>query len=366
MTTTVSPFYRQQQLSSARLAASSNVSGTYNNGSAGVDAAITTASATLTIDGSAVVNADRVLLFGQTNGYENGVYIASGVGSAVVLTRSDDFQSSQQMEPGYFIPIEAGTELGGAIFGVIAPQVAVVGTDSILFANSAASPDSVTLSNTGLKIYDTNASHLLTIAPGSDLTANRTLTVTTGDAARTVTLSGNPTLSDWFDQSVKVAASPTFADPIVSSTVTIPNSGLHILDSNASHDLVITPGSDLTADRILTITTGDAARTLDISAASVTVSSYGATLVDDSSKLVALTTLGVKRGTTAAYGGGGTSNAFVATGLLSTDIVVAQTLNSTNNVSITQAVPTTDTLTVRYSADPGASSTVSWIAIATA
>ena len=42
------------------------------------------------------------------------------------------------------------------------------------------------------------------------------------------------------------------------------NSGLHILDTNASHDLIITPGSDLTADRILTLTTGDAARTLDL------------------------------------------------------------------------------------------------------
>jgi len=44
--------------------------------------------------------------------------------------------------------------------------------------------------------------------------------------------------------------------------VTIPNTGLHVLDTNATHDLIITPGSDLSADRIFTITTGDAARTL--------------------------------------------------------------------------------------------------------
>jgi len=42
------------------------------------------------------------------------------------------------------------------------------------------------------------------------------------------------------------------------------NSGLHIFDTNASHDLIITPGSDLTADRIFTITTGDAARTITL------------------------------------------------------------------------------------------------------
>ena len=48
------------------------------------------------------------------------------------------------------------------------------------------------------------------------------------------------------------------------STLTLPNAGLHLLDTNASHDLIISPGSDLTADRILTITTGDSARTITL------------------------------------------------------------------------------------------------------
>jgi hypothetical protein len=65
--------------------------------------------------------------------------------------------------------------------------------------------------NTGLQVLDTNASHELIIKPGSNITAERTLTLTTGDADRTITLSGNPTLADWFDQSVKVAATPTFS-----------------------------------------------------------------------------------------------------------------------------------------------------------
>lgn len=60
-------------------------------------------------------------------------------------------------------------------------------------------------------VEDTDASHHLMIACGSNLGADRVLSLVTGDAARTITLSGNPTLSDWFDQSVKAAASPTFA-----------------------------------------------------------------------------------------------------------------------------------------------------------
>lgn len=148
-------------------------------------------------------------------------------------------------------------------------------------------------------------------------------------------------------------------------STTFTNSGLHILDTDATHDLIITPGSNLTADRIFTLITGDTARTLDISAASVTVSSFGASLVDDATKLVALNTLGVKRAVTGTYAGGGTSNAFTATGLVSTDIVVATILASTNAVSICKAVPTADTLTVIFSSDPGANTTVQWIAIST-
>lgn len=67
--------------------------------------------------------------------------------------------------------------------------------------------------------------------------------------------------------------------------------------------------------------------------------------------------------TTAAYAGGGTSNAFTATGIGATSIVTASILASTNAVSIVKVVPTANTLTVDFSADPGAATTVSWIAI---
>jgi hypothetical protein len=72
--------------------------------------------------------------------------------------------------------------------------------------------------------------------------------------------------------------------PVVTTDITIPNTGLHLLDTDSSHDLIIAPGSNLTIDRTLTITTGDADRTLDISAASVTISSYMAGLLDDANE----------------------------------------------------------------------------------
>jgi hypothetical protein len=77
------------------------------------------------------------------------------------------------------------------------------------------------------------------------------------------------------------------------TSVQLGNTGLRIRDTNASHNLSIVPGSDLSADRVLTITTGDAARTLDISAGSVTISAAGAELINDADAAAQRTTLGV-------------------------------------------------------------------------
>lgn len=102
--------------------------------------------------------------------------------------------------------------------------------------------------NANFQLRDAGNDHVLTITPGTDLTANRVLTITTGDAARTVTLSGNPTLADWFDQSVKQAANPTFAALTVTTlnkvTVTAPAS---------SATLTIADGKTLTASNTLTL-----------------------------------------------------------------------------------------------------------------
>lgn len=76
---------------------------------------------------------------------------------------------------------------------------------------SIPNPAAITFANNGLHILDTNASHDLIITPGSNLTADRILTLITGDVARTITLNGDPTLADWFDQAIKTSSSPTFA-----------------------------------------------------------------------------------------------------------------------------------------------------------
>jgi hypothetical protein len=65
--------------------------------------------------------------------------------------------------------------------------------------------------------------------------------------------------------------------------------------------------------------------------------------------------------TTAAYAGGGTSNAFTATGLTVNAKGSAVIRTSTNAVAIAKALPGTNTLTITFTADPGASTTVDYI-----
>lgn len=142
------------------------------------------------------------------------------------------------------------------------------GTITLSLPDDVLIPGVLTVPNAGLHLLDTNASHDFIIKPGSDLTADRILTITTGDAARTVTLNGNPTLDDWFDQAVKQASSPTFADLTLSAPVNIyslshDSFAGFVADEHVAHAGVtltagagMTGGGDISANRTFAVGAG--------------------------------------------------------------------------------------------------------------
>ncbi len=122
-------------LTPVRLASTSNVSGTYFNGALnnGLDATLTVAASSLTIDSVACAVGDRVLLQTQTNTNEQGIYIVLSIGSTVVLQRAADQQSVEQMKAGQYVSVGAGSVNAGNFYSLVEPLPNVLGVDAVVF-----------------------------------------------------------------------------------------------------------------------------------------------------------------------------------------------------------------------------------------
>lgn len=253
----------------------------------------------------------------------------------------------------------ARTNLGiGTIGAQNANAVAITGgtVAGVTVSNSSLSNVSVVANASSLSVRDSDGSNILSIAVGSNLTANTILTLTTGATSnRTLDISAsNVTIStagaaliDDADASAQrttlglgtiatqnanavaitggsitgitdlaVADGGTGASDaatartnlgvgtlgtqnanavaITGGTIVANASGISIRDADASNVMTIAVGSNLTANTVLTLTTGAASnRTLDISASNVTVSVAGAALIDDADASAQRTTLGL-------------------------------------------------------------------------
>jgi len=110
----------------------------------GVGATLTNAgaNAAIVIDTVTLANNDRVLVFAQTNGFENGVYIVSDTGNSTaawVLTRSSDMDtyapaSPNAMTKGDYVFVLEGLTQAGASYVITAPSLEIIiGTDTVVF-----------------------------------------------------------------------------------------------------------------------------------------------------------------------------------------------------------------------------------------
>ena len=113
------------------LAAASSGTITYNNGSSGVGATLTTTGSYTTIDGVTLVNGDRILVKNEATAANNGIYVRT---STTVLTRATDFDNSPAGEvAGAFTFISGGTTNADAGFVCTTDNPVVMGTTAITF-----------------------------------------------------------------------------------------------------------------------------------------------------------------------------------------------------------------------------------------
>lgn len=186
----------------------------------------------------------------------------AGGGDALVASPLSQFAATTSAQLAGVVSDETGS--GAAVFGT-APQISAVELSHATANTLAASGGHATIE--GATIWDS----------GNDGAAS------TMDA-------------DLLDGSSSAAFAASGANTNLSS-VYLDNTGLKLKDTNATHGLSLVPGSNITADRTLTVTTGDADRTLDVSAGSVTISTAGAALIDDADATAQRTTMGVAIGT---------------------------------------------------------------------
>jgi hypothetical protein len=115
----------------------------------GVGATLTNAgaNAALQIDGINLSNTNRVLVYTQTNAYENGVYVVSDAGNSTaawVLTRASDFDkyipdSSLGLSKGSYVFVTEGATGAGESYVMTQPiGEVIIGTDNITFTQFSA------------------------------------------------------------------------------------------------------------------------------------------------------------------------------------------------------------------------------------
>jgi hypothetical protein len=143
-----------------------NLNATYNNGASGVGATLTNAGTLVAFapDGPTASQFDRILVYNQTNAYENGVYEVTTVGSgavAWVLTRTTDADSYglkdvNALGNGDAFFVQAGNTGAGETYVCNTSGVITFGTTAITFAQI--SDSKVYSAGTGLTLSGTQFS----------------------------------------------------------------------------------------------------------------------------------------------------------------------------------------------------------------
>lgn len=125
----------------------SNLTATYNNGTAGVGATLTNSGtqAALVLDSITMVSADRVLVANQTDQTQNGVYTVTDIGSGStnwVLTRATDADSyavsdGDALGEGDAFFIKEGNTNAGHLDVMTTSGTITFGTTNIVFSEVA-------------------------------------------------------------------------------------------------------------------------------------------------------------------------------------------------------------------------------------
>lgn len=304
-----------------------NLTATYNNGTAGVGATLTNAGTLVAFvpDGVTASISDRVLVYNQTNGFENGVYTVTVVGSGAtswVLTRATDADTYALKSPnglggGDAFYVTSGNTGAGETYLCNNSGVISFGSTAISFVQisaaqvysagnglsltntvfSLATPVAVSNGGTGSSATPTNGQ--LLIGNGSDFTLS---TLTAGSGVSITNSAGSITISAAGGGGTVTAV--TASGPLASSGGTTPN--ISIANSTGTGSVVLDQGATISSATItaalsasITTITGSSANITTVTGTTAGFSSANITQLQSTSATI--TTLS---GTNVTYSSG--------------------------------------------------------------
>jgi hypothetical protein len=188
---------------SSRLASTTNLTATYNNGAAGVGATLTNSGslAAFSLDGVTANLNDRILIKNQTTTPQNGIYTLTTVGSGAVpwvLTRAVDFNTSTIVVEGAYTVIEEGTTDAGTLWLETGLGPFTLGTTPIIFTELTVATLTTTLtgdlSGTGSGTISVSVIKINGASLGSTTPASGNLLIGSGTSWVSEAITGDVTL----------------------------------------------------------------------------------------------------------------------------------------------------------------------------
>lgn len=256
-----------------------NLNATYNNGASGVGATLTNAGTqvALTIDGVLTTVGMRVLIYNQTNQFENGVYEVTTVGTGStnwVLTRTSDADTYGLRDPnalGYndAFFVQAGSTGAGETYVCTTTGVITFGTTAITFAQISSAQ--IYSAGTGLTLSGTQFSITNTgVTAASYGTASQVPTLAI-NAQGQITSASNTAIAINANQ---ITSGAVTNSQLANSAVTVNGTSISLGASGtitAANPNALTIGTGLTG----TSYDGSSAVTIALGTSGVTAATYG-------------------------------------------------------------------------------------------
>jgi len=183
-----------------------------------------------TVDGVSLLVDDRVLVNGQTDQTENGIYYVTtlGSGSNGTWARTGDANATGEMNSGMIIMVTEGTGFADTQWMLTTDGTITIGTTNIVFAQTSSNAFGIVAVAGQDNLFADSVGDTLTIAAGTNLD------LTTNASTDTLTIT------------------PSLTPAITSLTATGNISGLNILTGNVTiDDSGITATGNVQADMIV-------------------------------------------------------------------------------------------------------------------